>query len=172
MYSFFKSCHLIFVVTWFAGLFYMGRLLIYHVEANERPETEKLILQKQYSVMEKRLWTIITWPSSVLALCFGMGLLSFYLPLGAHPWLLLKLFFVLLLILYQLKTGQYYQQLQKNSDTLTAKYLRYWNEIPTLLLTTIIFLVVFKTLDIVWQGLVGLLILGILISVSIKLYKR
>ena len=71
-YNYIKALHLIFVITWFAGLFYIVRLFVYHAEAEKRPEAERGILQKQYKIMEFRLWYYIAWPSMVLALFFGI----------------------------------------------------------------------------------------------------
>ena len=73
--NFFKSLHLIFVVTWFSGLFYIVRLFIYHVEAQKKSEMEKNILSKQYKLMQKRLWYIITWPSMLLTLFIATWML-------------------------------------------------------------------------------------------------
>ena len=70
-YDYIKSLHLIFVITWFAGLFYIVRLFVYHIEANEKPSPEKEILIKQYKLMSYRLWYIITWPSAILASLFA-----------------------------------------------------------------------------------------------------
>ena len=74
-YNYLKSLHLIFVITWFAGLFYIVRLFVYQIEANDKPSPEKEILQKQYKIMTYRLWYIITWPSAVLASIFAFWLL-------------------------------------------------------------------------------------------------
>ena len=76
-FSYLKALHIIFVVTWFAGLFYIVRLFIYHSEAESKPEPERSILQKQYKLMEKRLWYGITWPSMILTITFGSWDLRF-----------------------------------------------------------------------------------------------
>ena len=78
-YFYIKALHLIFVITWFAGLFYIPRLFVYHIESSQKPSPEKEILTKQLKLMSKRLWSIIAWPSAILAVFFG--LLLFYL----HP---------------------------------------------------------------------------------------
>ena len=75
LYDYLKSLHLIFVVTWFAGLFYIVRLFVYQIEANEKPSPEKEILLQQYKIMTYRLWYIITWPSASLATLFAIWLL-------------------------------------------------------------------------------------------------
>ena len=76
LFKYVLSLHIIFIVTWFAGLFYIVRLFIYHTEAEAKPEPEKSILQNQYKIMEKRLWYGITWPSLVLTLIFGPWTMS------------------------------------------------------------------------------------------------
>ena len=95
-----KALHIIFVVTWFAGLFYIIRLFIYHVEAENKLEPAKSILQTQYKLMSKRLWYIITWPSAILASVFAFWMLyesPYYLT---EPWMHVKLAFVLALYFY------------------------------------------------------------------------
>ena len=106
LYNYLKSLHLIFVVTWFAGLFYIVRLFVYQIEANAKPSPEKEILLEQYKIMTYRLWYIITWPSGILASIFGFWML-FFTDLGNSwlhmPWMHVKLGFVFLLYLYHWK---------------------------------------------------------------------
>ena len=102
-----KALHLIFIVTWFAGLFYIVRLFIYHAEAESKEEHERSVLQGQYKIMEKRLWYGITWPSMVLALVFGLWLAEVN-NLWFSPWFQAKLVLVLLLLLYHLECGRIY----------------------------------------------------------------
>src|SRR3954451_19077630 len=99
MYNYIKAFHIIFVVTWFAGMFYMPRLFIYNTEANQQPEAVKNILQKQFNVMMKRLWYGITWPSAILTLILGctvmfIGKWNQALLQPEGRWLLVKLLFV------------------------------------------------------------------------------
>ena len=75
LYNYIKSLHLIFVITWFAGLFYVVRLFVYQIEANEKPSPEREILLKQYKIMTYGLWYIISWISAVLAVIFALSLL-------------------------------------------------------------------------------------------------
>ena len=92
MYLYIKALHIIFIITWFAGLFYVTRLFIYNTEAAEKSEPERSILQKQFETMIKRLWFGITWPSAILTAILGS--LAWY-KLGFTPgWLLIKIFFV------------------------------------------------------------------------------
>lgn len=171
-YNYIKSLHLIFVITWFAGLFYIVRLFVYHAEANEKPEPEKSILIKQYQLMQYRLWYIITWPSAVLASIFAFWLLylnPFWLD---QSWMHVKLGFVVLLFAYHLKCHFIFNDLQKNTSTYTSNFFRIWNEGATLILFSIVFLVIVKNaIDWVY-GVIGIVLFSVLIMLGFKLYKR
>ena len=108
-YQYIKALHLIFIITWFAGLFYIPRLFIYQIEANNKPSPEREILTKQLKIMTKRLWFIITWPSALLATIFAVWLLFINPVLLELSWMQIKLGFVVLLILYHLKTHQIFK---------------------------------------------------------------
>lgn len=167
-----KSLHIIFIVTWFAGLFYIIRLFIYHVEANDKDEPSKSILQKQYKLMSKRLWYIITWPSAIITAILAIWLLIINPAYLQMDWMLMKLAFVLLLYGYHFFCHKVYKQLQNNIFKHSSHSLRIWNEVSTLLLFAIVFLVVLKnTVDWIY-GLVGLLVLSIILMLGIKLYKK
>ena len=99
-YLYIKSLHIIFITTWFAGLFYIVRLFVYQIEANDKPSPEKEILQKQYKIMTYRLWYIITWPSAILATVFALSLLHLNPDLIGMSWMQVKLVFVVLLFIY------------------------------------------------------------------------
>lgn len=171
-YYYIKSLHLIFVVTWFAGLFYIPRLFIYHIEASEKTSPEKEILTKQLKLMSKRLWNIITWPSAILCTLFALIMLYLNSGLIYQPWMQVKLGFVVLLIAYHLKNHLIYKQLQRDEIKYTGNYMRIWNEGATLILFAVIFLVILKS-AINWIfGVVGIIVLGILLMLGIKLYKR
>ena len=96
-YNYIKALHLIFVITWFAGLFYIPRLFIYHIEAHQKGSPEREILVKQMKLMAKRLWYIITWPSAILATFFALLLLYIIPSWLLQDWMHIKLFFVALL---------------------------------------------------------------------------
>ena len=171
-FSVLKALHLIFMVTWFAGLFYMIRLLIYHTEANKKPDTERNILFKQYKLMEKRLWYGITWPSMVLTLLFGVWMLIDSPHFLKQGFMHLKLSLIVLLVIYHLVSGRYYQQIKKDIFKRSPLQLRLWNEIATLFLVAIIFIIVLKgQMDWLWGGL-GLLIFAATIFVIVMLYKK
>jgi putative membrane protein len=172
-YFYLKALHIIFIVTWFAGLFYVVRLFIYHVEAEDEDDNAKAILQKQYKIMSRRLWYGITWPSAILTLVFATWLLStnfsFYM---SQPWMHIKLTFVVALYLYHFACQRIFSQLQKNEIKYSSFKLRIWNEVATVLLFAIVFLVVLKN-EIGWfWGVVGLLLFSILLMMGIKWYKK
>ena len=171
-YNYIKALHLIFVVTWFAGLFYIPRLFVYQIEAFHKPSPDKEILGEQLKLMAKRLWNIITWPSAILATSFAIWLLIL-MPSWLHQgWMHVKLAFVALLILYHLKTHQYYKQLQRDEVGKTSNFMRLWNEGATLILFSVVFLVILKN-GINWIfGVVGIIVLGILLMLGFKIYKR
>lgn len=171
-YGYIKSLHLIFVVTWFAGLFYVPRLFINQIEASKRPAPEKEILTTEFKLMTKRLWFIITWPSAILCVLFAIWLLALMPGFLQQPWMHMKLGFVGLLIIYHLKNHQIFRQLQRDEIKYTSNFMRMWNEGATLLLFAIVFLVILKS-TINWIfGVVGIIVLGILLMLGIRLYKH
>jgi len=171
-YQYIKALHLIFIITWFAGLFYIPRLFIYQIEANDKPSPEREILTNQLKIMTKRLWFIITWPSAILTTIFATWLLFINPVLLELSWMQIKLGFVVLLILYHLKTHQIFKQLQNDDVKYTSKFMRIWNEGSTLILFSVIFLAILKN-SINWvYGVIGIIVLAISLMLGIKLYKR
>ncbi|WP_297793741.1 CopD family protein [uncultured Eudoraea sp.] len=171
-YNYIKALHLIFVVTWFAGLFYIPRLFIYHIEAYEKPSPEKEILSNQFKLMTKRLWYIITWPSAILCTIFAIWLLLLIPAWLEQPWMHIKLFFVVLLIFYHMKTHMIYLQLQRDEVKYSSNFMRIWNEGATIILFAVTFLVILKgTFNWIF-GVLGIIVLGILLMLGIRLYKR
>lgn len=171
-FEYLKALHIIFVVTWFAGLFYIVRLFIYQTEAMERPEAERKILKPQLDLMASRLWYIITWPSAVLTLIFGTLVLSQRIEYLQLPFMHAKLAFVFLLYCYHGWCHKLFKELQAGRTRWTSTQLRIWNEASTLLLFAIVFLIVLKsTLSMVW-GLAGLITLGVTLMLAIRLYKK
>jgi putative membrane protein len=169
MYLYIKALHIIFIVTWFSGMFYIVRLFIYNTEAGDKPEPEKNILQKQFKLMTKRLWLGITWPSAVLTLIFGAWLFYLY---GYFPqWLMIKLCFVLGLYVYHFSLHLIYKQQSRGIFRYSSQQLRIWNEVATLFLVAIVMLVVVKqNLSFLW-ALLGLFLLMLLLLLAIRIYK-
>ena len=164
--------HIIFVVTWFAGLFYIVRLFVYHTEAEKKPEPEKSILQAQYKIMERRLWFGITWPSAILTYVFGFSLIYTRYGWEIPAWLLIKLCFVFGLTLYQLQNHVIFSKLQKDKITWSSNQLRVWNELATIFLVAIVFIVTLQnTISFLW-GIVGILLFGFMLWGAIAIYKK
>ena len=170
MYNYIKALHIIFIVTWFSGLFYIVRLFVYNTEAAEKSEPEKSILRSHFTIMIKRLWLGITWPSAIATLIFGPLL---WLQLGVLPgWLLIKLFFVVGLYAYHFTLHAMYKQQMKGIFKYSSQKLRIWNEVATIFLVAIVMLAVVKqNMSVVW-GLVGLISFVIVLMSAIKIYKN
>ncbi len=170
-YLYIKAIHIIFVVSWFAGLFYMPRLFIYHTESqSQNPEVSKLF-SNQFKLMERKLWTIITTPAMVLTLISGISLIVINPAWLSQGWMQIKLSLVLVLLIYHYFTFKIYRQLQNDQFTWNSNSLRFWNEGATLLLVAIVFLVVLKnSFSWIW-GLVGIILLGLILTLAIRLYR-
>lgn len=143
-YPYLKSLHLVFVVSWFAGLLYIVRLFIYHVEAAARPEPERRALEAQFALMERRLWYGITWPALVLTAVFGIWMMIL-IRAWEMPWFHLKLGLLALLFAYHFYCGKIRRDLAAGACRLGSKALRVWNEAATLLLFAIVFTAVTKS---------------------------
>lgn len=171
-YLYIKSLHIIFVTTWFAGLFYIIRLFIYFKEAEEKEEPARSILREQYALMSKRLWYIITWPSAVLATLFAVWLLVLQPSWLMAGWMLIKLGFVLGLYLYHWSCQIMLNQINNGYLNYSSFGLRIWNEVATVILFACVFLVVLKN-SLGWIfGVVGIVGVSILLMLGIKLYKK
>ncbi|MEM8603593.1 MAG: protoporphyrinogen oxidase HemJ [Cyanobacteria bacterium P01_H01_bin.121] len=173
-YYWFKAFHLIGVVVWFAGLFYLVRLFIYHVEAAEQPEPAQSILKRQYLLMEKRLFNIITTPGMIVTVAMAIGLLSTEPDVLHDRWLHIKLGFVVLLIGYHIYCGVLLRRLEAGTCRWSSKALRALNEAPTLLLVVIVLLAIFKnnlpTSGTVW--LTAGLVVAMLATIQLYARKR
>lgn len=170
MYLYVKALHIIFIVTWFSGMFYIVRLFIYNTEAGDKPELEKEVLRRQFTIMIRRLWLGITWPSAVLTLIFGCWT---WILLGATPpWLVVKLAFVAGLYAYHLSLHTLYKRQLRGIFTYSSQQLRIWNEVATIFLVAIVMIVAVKqSLSWLW-GLIGLAALVVLLMSAIAIYKR
>lgn len=171
-YSWFKAFHIIGVVVWFAGLFYLVRLFIYHVEAKEQPEPAQTILKNQYQIMEKRLYNIITTPGMVVTVAMAIGLLTTEPDVLHDKWLHIKLLLVGILVAYHFYCGYLLKKLAADECGWSSQQLRALNEAPTLLLVTIVLLAVFKNnlpTDITGWVIAGLVII---MAATIHLYAK
>ncbi|WKK57791.1 MULTISPECIES: CopD family protein [unclassified Sphingobacterium] len=172
LYLYAKAIHIIFVVCWMAGLFYMPRLFIYHTEAKSKSPVEYQILHKQFTLMENRLWWVITTPAMYITVASALLMLYINPGLLSMGWMHIKLTFVAGLIAYHFISQQMMYKLRDEKLSWTSNKLRMWNEVSTLILFAIVFLVVLKS-SLNWVfGVAGLLGLSILLMILIKLYKK
>ena len=141
-YLLFKSLHLIAVISWMAGLLYLPRIFVYHTENLEDNNTSSI-----FKIMEKKLYLYIMMPAMVLSWIFGMILIS---NIGFETlstlWIKIKLILVILLTLYHFYLGRLLEDFRLNKNTKSSKFFRIINEVPTLLLILIVFIVIFKPL--------------------------
>jgi len=166
-----KALHLIFAITWFAALFYAPRLFIYQTEAKDKggPESEGLI--SQFKIMSKRLWLGIAWPSLILNLIFGLGILHPYFA-NMPMWLIVKLVLIVLLVGYHHMLHFTYKALQKDMYRYRSHQLRVINEVATFFLFSIVFLGVLKAMVNWTYFSVGMIVLIALLYLGIVLYRK
>lgn len=173
-YSIIKALHIIFVVSWFAGLFYLPRLLVYHAEAQSKTDPEKTILTKQFEKMEKILFNAIMIPAMILT--WATGLIMVYLnwldQFGQHTWLHLKLGFVFLITIYHFYNRYIILEFRKGNFIYSGNFLRFFNEIATILLVAVVFLVVQKNSTDFLYSIAGFILFGILIMLAVKIAKK
>lgn len=169
MFFYIKALHIIFVVTWFAGMFYIVRLFIYNTEAQKKNSVEKQVLTNQFAIMIKRLWLGITWPSAILTLIFGTWMATYFQPVPR--WLWLKIAFVAALYAYHFTLHGIYAAQSRGVFRFSSNQLRIWNELATVFLIAIVLLVTVKgAMSWIW-GIVGLLLFSGILLGSIKIYK-
>lgn len=165
-----KALHVVGFISWFAGLFYLVRLFIYHAEAGERPAAERAILQPQLELMAARLWGIITVPAMLLTFVGGVAMV---LQLESLPgWLHLKFALLAGLVGYTHGCGRIRRKQAAKTSTWSSAKLRVFNELATLFMVAIVFLAVYKTaLSVAW-GVGGLLALGVVLMLGIRVYRK
>ena len=167
-----KALHIVSLVMWFAGLFYLPRILVYYSEAGEKPENEKKVLRDQLTIMAKRLYYIITNTGMILTLIFGLLLIHDRSGVLAEGWFHIKLTFLALLFGFHHACGRMVKKAERGEELMSSGKLRMFNEIPTALLFAIVFLAVFKEgLSLVWAA-IALVVLIILLTFGVKLYKK
>ena len=173
-YNHIKAVHIIFVTSWFAGLFYLPRLFVYHTEANEKPDLERSIIQEQFKKMEKVLFNAIMIPAMWLTVISGITMvyLTWWDSFAAHGWLHLKLGFVIGLMIYHFYCRKLILELRQDKFRFSSFQLRLFNEIATIFLFAIVFLVVLKnSVDWIW-GILGLLTFAFVIMSAVRIVKR
>jgi putative membrane protein len=172
IFLYLKAVHIIFIVTWFAGLFYIPRLFVYVIEADGKPEPEKSIVRRQLLMMTSRLWYAITWPSAIITLLMGAALLIAQPVFLKYSFMHIKLGLVALLYAYHYSLHIIFKQLRNGICKFTSQQMRIWNEASTLLLISIVFVIVVRSgLSMAW-GVAGLIAITGIILLGIKLYKK
>ena len=171
LYLYLKAIHIIFIVSWMAGLFYIVRLFIYHVEANDRTESERITLQRQFEIMQHKLWYIITTPAMVISVLAGIAMIWVNPVLLSMNWMLVKLAFVLGLLVYHFLCQNIMNKLKQGIFTWSSTQLRLWNELATIFLVAIVFTVILKSAVDWIYGLTGLVVFSAVIMSAVKIYK-
>lgn len=172
LYLYAKSLHIIFMVCWMAGLFYMPRLFIYHTEAKQKTLQEYRILHTQFVLMESRLWWVITTPAMYITVASACTMLYLNPAFLSQGWMQMKLAFVGVLVFYHFKCQHIKTMLSQERCKWTSSQLRLWNELSTIVLFAIVFLVVLRTAVDWIYGVLGLIGLAVLLMLLIKLYKK
>ena len=177
LYTILKAVHIIFMVSYFAGIFYLVRLFVYYKDTDEFEETKRNILREQYVFMARRLWNIITVPAGIIMLGTGLTLIFLNDGLMKTPWFHLKLTFLLGLAMYHYWCWKKVLQIKKlegNELPIKNIKLRQANEIATFLLFLVVFTVILKSsiIEYWWQLIVGFFVLVLLIMTTVKLVNK
>lgn len=168
-----KSLHIVFVVTWFAGLFYIVRLYVNHTEALEKPEPERTVLINQFKKMERPLWVGITYPSMIMTVLLGSTMLYINPALFHMPYFHLKLTLVVLLLAYHFYCGWLFKKYQQHIAASSSFMLRILNEVASVLLVGIAFAIIMKSqLNFIYFGIAMLLFCLLLLYMIVKLWKK
>lgn len=169
-----KALHIIGFVAWFAGLFYLIRILVYHTEALDLEDAERKILTKQYNIMEWRVYRIICNPAMMVTWIGGLGMIYIYGMdwFKDNTWLHVKLVLVLMLTGYHLYCKSLIKKYENGQKVLNSFQMRLFNEIPTIFLFCIVLLAVFRNAGNVMYIFGGVLIVGIILFIFAKLYKK
>lgn len=177
LYTILKAFHIIFMVSYFAGIFYLVRLFVYYKDTDEFEVRKKEILREQYVFMARRLWNIITVPAGVIMLVTGLSLIYLNFGLMKTPWFHLKLTFLIGLALYHYWCWKKVLQMKNlKGDILPTKNikLRQANEIATFILFLVVFTVILKSwvLEYWWQLITGFFVLVVAIMLTVKLVNK
>tara|TARA_A100001011_G_C14266459_1_gene824884 strand:+ start:1193 stop:1717 length:525 start_codon:yes stop_codon:yes gene_type:complete len=169
MYLTLKALHVISVISWFAGLVYLGRILIYHREALDKPSLERDPLVLQFKLMESRVYKIICMPAFCLSFLFG-GWLAIEYKVYLQSWFHLKLGLVFLLIFYHFYAASLMHKLAQNVSLKSSLFYRLFNEYLTILLIGIVFITITKSIQLTL--IITSVMLGLILFVTIFLYRK
>jgi putative membrane protein len=171
-YRYFLAVHIVFVISWMAGLFYILSLFIYHTEANDKPEPEKSILVAQFTKMEATLWKIIATPAMIISVLAGATMLYLNPGLLQADWMHVKLAFVIALLIYHFICQNIVKQLKDGIYKMTSFKLRLWRELATVFMIAIVFAVILKNAVNWIYGLIGIMGIALAIMFAVKIYKK
>lgn len=170
----FKTLHIVGFTAWFAGLFYLVRIFVYHIEAFDQEEVKRSILIEQYRIMEGRVYRIICMPAMIITWICGLAMIFSYGKewFAASTWIHIKLVLLLMLTAYHLFNGRLVSRLAKGKISWTSYHLRLWNEVPTLFLVSIAMLAVFKNSTDLGKAVASLVAFAVVLVMITKAYKR
>lgn len=171
-YMYFLAVHVVFVISWMAGLFYILSLFIYHTEANAKPEPDRSVLVAQFIKMEATLWKIIATPAMLISVGAGLSMLYLHPSLLDTDWMIVKLCFVAALVVYHFICQRIVKQLRSGIYKMNSLQLRLWRELATILMVAIVFTVILKSAVDWVYGLIGIMGLAMVIMLAVKAYKR
>lgn len=174
VFSILKTLHIVGFVSWFAGLFYLGRMFVYYREAQDKQEPEKKILSDQLQIMQNRVYKIICNPAMIVTWLCGLGMLHIYGTewLLASGWMHIKLLLLILLSGFTGYCGKMVKNNAKGNTQYSSFQYRLMNEVPTLFLLTIVLLAVFKNSANAFYVFGAVLLLGFFLFLGTKLYKN
>lgn len=174
LYLLLKAIHIFGFVSWFAGLFYLVRIFVYHVEAMDRVEPERSILIKEFNVMQWRVYKIICNPGMMITWLCGLGMLHLngLEWLMANSWMQVKLILLTALLIYHLHAKKVIQRLERGERYFSSFQFRLWNELPTLFLLSIALLAVYKNTINFLYAFIGVLLFAILLIILARTYKN
>ncbi len=168
----FKSLHIFGFVAWFAGLFYLVRMFVYHAEASREMEPRRGILTQQFNLMEWRVYSIICNPALIITWVFGTAMLLLNPAYLSQGWMHIKLLLLAGLTAYHLYCKKIIRDLEAGRSTMSSHQFRLFNEVPTLFLLSIVLLAVYRNGLNGLYALAGLIGFGILLMMGVKAYKR
>jgi putative membrane protein len=171
-YYWFKTFHIIGVVVWFAAMFYLPRLFVYHAQARSENDIAREILENQFKIMEQRLYRIIMIPGMIVTVGTAIGLIVLMPEYLKQGWMHAKLTGVIALLVYHFYCGKLLKALAEGKCAWSGQQFRYFNELPTLLLITIVMLVVFKTAFPTDASVWLMIGLSILMVIAIQMYAK
>lgn len=167
-----KAVHIIGFVAWFAGLFYLVRLYIYHVEALDKEQPDRDILSKQFTIMEKRLFSIIVRPAMIITFIGGIAMLIINPVYLEQGWMHIKLLLVLLLAGYSEFNPMYTKFLERGLQPMSSKRMRMLNEVPTIFLVAIVLLGVLKNQLSILNLILTIIVFTLVLGIFFYLYTR